>query len=338
MEPEITEPVELCDARGRLNPRARGWSRVPLHRANLRGAPGRKKRWDYWCVTSDDLVVALTYADVDYLGVAALWVLERASGVEIERVARVPFARGFRLADRADVGETRYTSRDLLLHIAEHPEGTGLSARASHRRHGAIEVDLFVQRPAGHESLGVVIPWSPRRFQYTSKQNTRPAAGTLRIGQSVHRLGPHSGAYGTLDFGRGIWPYATRWNWGSASGSSDGHTIGLQLGGKWTQGTGFTENALCIDGRLHKISEELIWEYDWDAPLGPWRVRTPDSRRIDVTLTPHHDRHARTRLGLLSTQVHQCFGRWEGRLELEDGMTLAVDGLLGWAEEARHRW
>ena len=37
-----------------------------------------------------------------------------------------------------------------------------------------LAIDLVVARPAGHESLNVVIPWSERRFQFTSKQNTRP--------------------------------------------------------------------------------------------------------------------------------------------------------------------
>ena len=36
-EPEITEPVDLCLPDGRLNPAAVGWTRRPLHRANLRG-------------------------------------------------------------------------------------------------------------------------------------------------------------------------------------------------------------------------------------------------------------------------------------------------------------
>ncbi len=59
-------------------------------------------------------------------------------------------------------------------------------------------------------------------------------------------------------------------NWAAASGvSTDGRTVGLQFGGKWTEGTGFTENALCIDGRLTKIHEELEWTYDWDDPLRP---------------------------------------------------------------------
>jgi hypothetical protein len=49
-ERELTEPVELCDARGLLRPAAVGWSRRPLVRANLAGHWPRKKRWNPACL------------------------------------------------------------------------------------------------------------------------------------------------------------------------------------------------------------------------------------------------------------------------------------------------
>src|SRR5438445_12865386 len=73
-EPELTEPVDLCTADGSaLNPAARGWSRRPLHRANLRGRVGTNKRWDYCAILSADLVVSAVYSDIDHLGHADVW-------------------------------------------------------------------------------------------------------------------------------------------------------------------------------------------------------------------------------------------------------------------------
>lgn len=60
-----------------------------------------------------------------------------------------------------------------------------------------------------------------------------------------------------------------QWNWGAGSGTVDGRTVGLQLGGRWTVGTGSTENAVLLDGRLSRIGSELGWTYsarDWMAP------------------------------------------------------------------------
>lgn len=338
-EPEITAPVDLCDARGHLNPAARGWSRRPLHRANLFGAPGRKKRWDYWCVASDDVVVAITYADVDYLGLASLWVLEQATSRTSSAEIFAPLSRGIALPDEPCTGRMRARGRDLDLEIRETPAVTHLTATARGRRGEAITVDLSVDKPAAHETMSVVIPWSSRRFQYTSKHTARPATGTVSVGARTWSLGPTSSAFGVLDLGRGIWPYSTRWNWATAAGRAvDGTVVGLQFGGKWTEGTGFTENALCIGGRLTKIGEELSWSYSWDDPMHPWRVRTPSSDRVDVTLTPTYDRHERVNLGVAAMEVHQCFGAWSGRVMGDDGVARQIQQIRGFAEEARNRW
>ena len=338
-EREITVPVDLCDARGRLNPAAVGWSRQPLHRANLQRARGRKKRWDYWCVIADEVVVALTYADVDYLGLASVWVLDPTSGEQHEAGHLSPLGWGFALPDEPGTGTMHLPSSRLVLEIVETDAATRLRAAARPKREPAIEVDLTVERPAGHETMSVVIPWSDRRFQYTSKHTARPASGRVRVGAREWVLGPGHGAYGVLDLGRGIWPYTNRWNWGTASGvAADGTVVGVQMGGKWTVGTGYTENALCIGGRLTKIGEELKWSYSWDDPLQPWHVRTPGSDRVDLRLTPTLDRHDRTDVGVLRMEVHQCFGTWSGLVVGDDGVTRVLEGVRGFAEEARNRW
>jgi hypothetical protein len=114
--------------------------------------------------------------------------------------------------------------------------------------------------------------------------------------------------------------------------------VGLQLGGKWTEGTGFTENALCVDGRLTKVSEELVWTYDPGDWLRPWRIETPASDQVRLTFRPVHDKVSRLELGLASSRVHQCFGTYEGTIPSDGGPAIEVDGLFGWAEEARWRW
>ena len=127
---------------------------------------------------------------------------------------------------------------------------------------------------------------------------------------------------------------------GGGVGRLGDRTIGLQFGGKWTEGTGFTENALCVDGRLTKIGDELVWDYSWEDPMRPWRVTTP-SGAVDLTMTPIHDRHRATKALVLSTEVHQVFGHWTGTIRPDDGDPIQIPvshGILGFAEESRSRW
>lgn len=341
-EREITTPVDLCDSRGRLNPAARGWARQPMLRANLRHRWGRKKRWDYWAVITDEVVVSFVHADIDYAGLANVWVMEHATGAQAAAGMLQPFARGMSLPVQVCTGVQSVAHKAITLRIEETAEATRLVATAPSSTGalgGAIDIDISVAKPPGHESLNVLIPWSERTFQFTSKQNTRPAAGTVRVGAREWTVSAEHDAWGVQDLGRGIWPYANRWNWASASGrAGDGRLLGLQFGGKWTVGTGATENALCIDGHLTKISDELEWTYDWANPMRPWHVRTPGSEQVDARLAPTFDRYDVTDLKVLKMEVHQCFGTWAGRVVGDDGVAVEFEGIRGFAEEARNRW
>jgi hypothetical protein len=345
-EREIRERVDLCMPDGRhLNPAAKGWSRQPLHTANLHGRWGRTKRWDYWAILAGDLVVSVTYADVDYLGLADLWWADLASGTTGGRPTPLPLGRGVALPDRPGTAPLRFHAADYRLDIvdeaatADRPAATVITAEwTEHGRPGHLEVR--VDDPAGHESLNVVIPWSSTRFQYTAKHQARPARGTFALGDDTRTIGgPDGDAWGVLDVGRGRWPYRTRWNWGGGAGrATDGETVvGIQVGGRWTEGTGHTENGVIVDGRLHKIGRELTWRYSWDDPLSPWQVGHPDAG-IDLTLTPRFDKHSATDALVLATEVHQVFGTWTGHVTTDEGRRVEVDGIQGFAEESRSRW
>lgn len=318
MEREITAPVDLCLPSGRLNPAAVGWSRRPVHTTNLHGW-GRRKRWEYWNVQTPDWTLALTVSHIDYLALHQVYFADFTTGEEIDTTSLVPLARH---ADLAPFSGAPARARTKAVQIDLIPATTGVRLLA---RTDRVQADIQVRRPEGHESMAVVIPWSDKRFQYTVKDNTLPAGGSLTVDGQPREV---NDAWAVLDHGRGKWPYSTLWNWGSGSGTTDGRTIGLQFGGKWTAGTGMTENAICVDGRITKISDELEWTYDrW---LDPWTVRGND---IDVTFTTHFERASKTNAGLIFTETHQCFGQWDGTV-----LGLPVRDVRGFAEQAHMRW
>lgn len=322
-EREITMPVALS-RRGRLAPEAVGFSRTPQHDTAI-GGWGRRKRWEYWGVVTPSHIVGLTVSSLDYAGVHGLYLLDRATGAEQVHDAVVPFARGVVLPGRVGSGRAHGVGRSLTIELEHGPGTTSLRAAAP-----GVEIDLQVPDLPGHESLCVVIPWSSRRFQYTVKDVGRPVSGRLVLDGSSYAVSAPD-AFAVLDHGRGKWPYAIDWNW--AAGSAPGRAI--TLGGKWTDGTGLTENGLFLDGRLHKIGEELRWEYDRRDWLAPWRIR---GEQVDLTLTPFHVRTARTQLGIVANQTHQCFGTFTGWARTDSGTRADLTGLVGWAEEARNRW
>ena len=337
-ERELTEPVDLCTPDGALlNPAARGFSRRPLHRANLLGHVGVNKRWDYWAILAGDLVISAVYADIDYLGLADVWWADFTTGETGGHAIVTSESEDIELPELPGTSPLRVNRDGLELEIVDDARGTRLVGAWTEPDGRAGRLDVLVALPPGHESLNVVIPWSDERFNFTSKHQARPAVGELVVGDRRWEVGGPSGdAWGVLDVGRGRWPSEIRWNWGGGAGRSGDHVVGLQFGAKWTEGSGFTENGLIVDGRLSKLGRELQWDYDWDEPMKPWRIDDPGGQ-LDVTLTPRFDKHSKLG-GDDDSETHQVFGTWSGRLRTDDGLALELDGLQGFAEEARQQW
>lgn len=335
-EREILSPVDLCLPNGRLNPDAVGWSRRPLQRANLRGRRLAKKRWNYWAVTSPTHLFSATVSDLDYAGVVFVYLGDLERGELVEGTVLTALGRGCTLPETVD-GSVAFRGRSLTVRFEREPAGVRIEVRARNLGGAPLVAEIAVALPAGHESLSVVVPWDERTFQLTTKRVALPAAGRVRHGEREIRFAPDD-SFACLDFGRGIWPRRCAWNWGTAAGRVGGRTIGLNLGGKWTDGTGATENALLVDGHLWKLSQELAWDYDRTSFLRPWHVATPSTGEVDLLFKPCLERIARSGFWPISSEVHQLFGRWRGSVLAGDGARIEIRDLLGWAEEHVARW
>ncbi|MFB8387140.1 DUF2804 domain-containing protein [Microbacterium sp. NPDC055910] len=330
--PELIERVPLTLPNGRLNRAAVGWARQPVvDTAGIgSGFWGRNKRWEYWGITTPTHLLALTVSSIDYAAVHEVWVFDRATEREWRHGATVLPARGFTLPPSLGEGSAQARAKGLEIDI-DPAEAGGTRLRA---RIADASFDVVAELPDGHERLAVVVPWSDTRFQYTVKDVARPASGTVTI-EGVSYDVPAGESWAVLDHGRGRWPYDIRWNWGAGSGISHGRVIGIQVGAKWTDGTGSTENAVVIDGRLHKIHDELVWDYDIADWRRPWRVV---GGGLAASFTPFHNKETRTNLGVVASATDQCFGHWDGTFQTQDGVSIPFAGVLGWAEEVHNRW
>ncbi|MDP1792785.1 MAG: DUF2804 family protein, partial [Acidimicrobiales bacterium] len=217
-EPELTEPVDLCTPDGEaLNPAARGWSRLPLHRCNLDGSVGRNKRWDYWAVLAGDLIISAVYSNVDYIGIADVFWCDLSTGARGGSGTAARNGAGFALPEHPGTAPLVIRHDHFELVITDDERGTRLAATWTERDGRPGELDVVVDLPPGHESLNVVIPWSDGTFNFTSKHQARPAVGRLRVGDVTYPIGDD--AWGVLDVGRGRWPAEVVWNWGGGAGT-----------------------------------------------------------------------------------------------------------------------
>lgn len=342
-ERELTEPVALTLPNGSLNDAAIGWARRPLvdtsgiaarHGVRVPGW-GRNKRWEYWNVITPTHIAALTISSLDYAAVHEVWIFERATGRSWGRNATVIPGRDVTLPPSLGDGIALAHAKDLAVSVTPADDGRVW------RLHAVMpdaSFDVTVTRPERHDLLAVVVPWTNRLFQYTVKDVALPASGVIVTDGVSHDVGP--GSWAVLDHGRGRWPYDVAWNWGAGSGAlADGRSIGIQLGGRWTDGTGSTENGVLVGGTMHKISVPVRWEYDLAAPLRPWRIT---GGGLDAVFTPFFDKTSRTNLGILSSRTDQCFGHWSGAFSWTDAAgaarSVSFEGIAGFAEDVHNRW
>ncbi len=332
---EITQEVPLCDERGFLNPEAKGWSRRPLHVGNLKGRPLRKKKWNYWCVTGDRFLISAVVAHVDYFALGAFYIFEYDTQRYAESGWVKPFSRAVNMPETVG-GDIRFASSRIDIRLNTHDDETHMDVAVKRLGGRPCTAKLVVARPPSHETLNVLVPWDERTFQFTSKQHCLPTSGTVTWGEEEFVFDPET-ASATLDYGRGIWPYFTTWNWGAFSVRNGDDSLGVNLGGQWTDGTGMNENGVVLNGVLHKIFDDVVFEYDRKNFMAPWRVRSKSSDTVDLEFVPFYQRAGKVPLLILSSKANQCFGHYTGTLRVA-GHEIPVDKALGWAEEHIARW
>ncbi len=333
-EPELTEKVDLCLPGGKLNRSAVGWSRHPLHNCNLTGSPLRKKRWNYWAVSTERHLFSATLTNLDYLGLAFVYFIDFETNFYHELTIPRPFGRGCDLGNYVD-DDVVFEDEKMNMAFLTSGGQTGIKVDCPNFKGDILAADLKVGMPADHETLNVVIPWSDKQFQFTSKQVDLPVEGSVKVGSQVYDM---TGGFGCLDYGRGIWPFSSFWNWASAAGTAGEYRIGLNLGAGWTDGTGMNENGVCINGKLSKISEDLVFKYNERDYSYPWSIRTELSDRIDITFEPFFKRAAKNKVLFIGSEMTQLFGRFSGTVKDEKGNSYSFENIFGWAEEHHARW
>ena len=342
---EITAPAPLLDPEGRLT-RA-GWAREPLLDCNLEVArfyPAplrflqrfRVKRWDYYGVTTPDRFFSVTLADLGYAGQAFVYTVDLATGHYHEETLTVPPGRSILLPRNSTAGESRYDNGKVRLSFQVTPEGRHLTVAWPDFAGKPLAADITLRLTPEHESTVVVIPIRGSRFYYNRKVNCIPANGWLQIGDERTAIAPET-SLGNLDWGRGVWEYRSFWVWASASGFlPDNRTVGLNLGFGFGDTSAATENTLILNGRVHKLGQ-VDFTYEPADFMHPWRMVAPDGR-LDLEFVPFLERKAQTNLLVISSEVHQMFGRYRGSVQTDDGATLRIEGLIGFAEEHHARW
>lgn len=342
MQHEITRAAPLLDGRGNLN--EAGWARrlLPVYeRARVRGGAARLKEWDYYLVMGEGFALALTIADNSYMGLDSISLLDFTNGWQVTKSPMRAFPMGRTgLPESSERGDVAVSGRGYGLCFRNDGSKRTLSAHMDDFKDG-MALDAQVELTgAPEESMVICTPFRKQgHFYFNQKINCMRAEGVVTLGGKTRRFRPEN-SFGTLDWGRGVWTYHNTWYWGSASGLAGGVPFGFNIGYGFGDTSAASENMLFYAGRAHKLSRvtfHIPHKDGRDDYLSPWTF-TSDDKRFEMDFVPVLDRAACTSAVVVKSDQHQVFGRFTGRVVLDDGAALEIHDLMGFAEKVENRW
>ena len=339
---EITTSGPLLGSDGNLlEP---GWARslLPVYRrADIKAGAMRVKEWDYYLITDGHIGLALTIADNGYMGLDSVSFLDFDGKWEktTSRMRALPLGRT-QLPESSAEGASEISRSGYALAFY-HEDGARMLSFHMDKFLDKEPIEGIVKltdEPA--ESMVIATPFDkPGHFYYNQKINCMRAAGRVEFDGQVIEFDPEE-SFATLDWGRGVWTYKNTWFWGSGNALVNGKPFGFNIGYGFGDTSAASENMLFYDGKAHKL-ERLTFGIPQkdgrDDYMSPWRFTSSDGR-FEMTFTPVLDRASRTSLGVLCSDQHQVFGRFNGTATLDDGTVLQIENLLGFAEKVFNKW
>lgn len=340
---EITRRGALLTPQGDIA--EAGWARELLlqcRRSDIRAGKLRIKEWDYYLITDGHIGLALTIADNGYMGLDSISFLNFDEGWEQTTSPMRLLPLGKTALPESSCEGTSEIARSSYAMAFYHEDGARrLSFHMDNFRGKQSIEGIVTLTDSPKESMVIATPFDKaKHFYYNQKINCMRASGWIELGGKHFELTPDR-FFAVLDWGRGVWTYHNTWYWGSASGELDGVPFGWNIGYGFGNTDAASENVLIYDGTVHKLGE-VRFEIPKDRKgredyLSPWKF-TSDDNRFYMDFTPQLDRKSLTSLVVLKSDQHQVFGRFTGRVTLDDGTVLPVKDFFGFAEKVENKW
>lgn len=311
-------------------------------RGKIKGGALRIKEWDYYLVINSSFALALTIADNSYMGLDSISFLDFETGFQqtVSPMQFMPLGKKM-LPATSEEGDVYSQGKGFFIKFEHKGMHRELSCRMDNF-HNAKPIEAFVKlENPKQESIVMHTPFSEKKtaFYYNQKINCMPAEGYVEFDGKKYVFEPKD-SFGTLDWGRGVWTYSNTWYWGSASGVAEGKRFGFNIGYGFGDTSKASENILFYDGIAHKLSHvsfNIPMKDGTEDFMSPWTF-TSDDGRFEMDFVPVMDRASNTNALIIQSDQHQVFGKFTGKVILDDGKEINIKDFIGFAEKVTNRW
>lgn len=344
MQHEVTKPQRLLNEQGNIA--EPGFAKKFIwdyKRNDIKAKKWRIKEWDYFIITNQHYAVALTIADNGFVGALSASIIDYDNASEITKSAVCLFPLGkMKMAESTisgdnvwSIGKNNFSFKNdgKTRHLVCVYDKFGKNGEK-------LEVDIKLT-DFPEESMVIATPFDkPKYFYYNQKINCMRASGSAKIGNKVYKFSPKD-SVGTLDWGRGVWTYDNTWYWGSLQAIlKDGSTFGWNIGYGFGNTSAASENMVFYNGKAHKLNDvkfNIPMKNGKEDYLAPWTFTSSDGR-FEMDFVPIIDRYAPVNLGVMCMLPHQVFGKFSGKVILDDGQVIEIKDIIGFAEKVHNKW
>ncbi len=300
----------------------------------------RVKEWDYYIIVDNNgYAFATTVADSRYIGYVNSTFFDLNNGEKAGFLTPLVMPMGrLNMPTHSSYGDVYFKRNFCNVSLIHEKNGRRITGHYKEcPLHGELDFDIFLHQNKKEDTMVIATPWEHDKtaFYYNQKINCMPAEGYVTYNGKTHYFSPDRN-FGTLDWGRGVWPYDNTWYWGSGNGYVNGKRFGYNIGYGFGNTTAASENMIFYDGKSHKI-DRIHFEIPENDIMRPWKFVSSDNR-FDMDFYPIYDNATRFDALVVSQNSHQVFGRMNGKAVLDDGTVLKVENLLTFAERVKYKY
>ena len=344
MNKQITKKCKLLNEYGELtNP---GYSTSLIQEYSRKDIKAKKykiKEWDYYLIYNNDYAVALTLDDNSYMGMISASLINFKEAKEKTTSIIYPFTFGkTNMPSSSKIGDVKMNHKKANIEFLN--DGTKRILKLDMKKFDkekGLKLE-FVLTDEPKDSMVIATPFKENKkaFYYNQKIVGMKASGYVIYGDEKIEFSKDN-TLGLLDWGRGVWTYKNTWYWGAGHGYVDGKIIGFNIGYGFGDTSNATENMLFIDGIAHKL-DNVTFNIPKDNKgkddyLKPWTFTSSDSR-FEMNFTPIIDRKSKTNIGIICSDQHQVFGKFNGTIVLDDEKKITLTDFIGFAEKVFNKW
>lgn len=282
--------------------------------------------------TCDQLIVGLAIVDLKIASNCFVYIYDPESKEYEEHSFINPLAFNTQIDTQPNAGNSffRKGNNKVSIEATAKPRLRSVNVELE----SGIKISAVIDESGSFEPLALCVRAGYEGFHFTQKTTALICNGLVEWGDKKLVL-EEIGALASVDWSAGYMRRETAWNWGSLSCHlPDGRRLGFNLAAGVVE-TGFTENALWIDGKMHKV-DMVDFQFDRYHHNHAWSLRSNDGI-INLHFEPAGQRKEKTNAIIAATNFTQHFGRYYGEIVI-NGETIHLDGEWGFTEDHYAKW